>query len=242
MTELLHVPFLYPAGAKGAIVGAKVAGDLARELVKEHEGTHLLWIVNNRPSGIYDAGKPIRTLDDLKGRRYRTPTPADAAVLREIGGIPVGVPASEMAEQLQKGTIDGAVTDPFGIYSFRLGNLVKYYSDTVRSAISFGTVVNPKSLAALPANLRTFVEGLGGKENGVLMATLTWSDFPGFLKYMEDSRIETVRLSPEADRRLRSVAERFVQQLIDSLEKKGLPAKAFHERAKALSAKYAAES
>jgi TRAP-type C4-dicarboxylate transport system substrate-binding protein len=242
LTELLHIPFMFPAGAKGAVVGAKVAGDLLPDLRKEHDGTELLWIVNNRPSGIYDTGKPIRTLDDLRGRRYRTPTSADAAILKEVGGVPVGVPATEMAEQLQKGTINGAVTDPMGIYTFKLGNLVKYYSDTVRSAITFGTVINPKSRAALPEDLRKLIDGLGGKANGVLMAELTWNDFPHFTDYMKESNIETVRLSADADKRLRAASERFAKEKVDELEKKGLPAKKFYERAKALSAKYEKES
>jgi TRAP-type C4-dicarboxylate transport system substrate-binding protein len=242
LTELLHIPFMYPAGAKGAVVGAKVAGDLLPDLRKEHDGTHLMWIVNNRPSGIYDSAKPIRAIDDLRGRRYRTPTSADVAVIKEVGGIPVGVPATEMAEQLQKGTINGAVTDPMGIFTFKLGNLVKYYSDTVRSAISFGFVVNPKSRAALPEDLRKLVDALGGKANGVLMAELTWNDFPQFTDYMKESNIETVRLSADADKRLRAAADQYAKEKVAELEKKGLPAKKLYERAKMLSAKYEKES
>jgi len=241
LTELLHVPFLYPAGALGAVVGAKVAGDLLPDLKKEHDGTELLWVVNNRPSGLYDAAKPIRTIEDLKGRRYRTPTAADVAVIREAGGVPVGVPATEMAEGLQKGTINGAVTDPMGIFAFRLGNLVRYYTDTVRSAITFGLALNPKSREALPADLRRLVDGLGGKEQAVHFARLTWEDFPVFVKYMKESNIATTALDPASERALRAAADRYAEAKVKELEAKGLPARSLYNRAKALSAKYEKE-
>jgi hypothetical protein len=74
------------------------------------------------------------------------------------------------------------------------------------------------------------------------MAELTWNDFPHFTDYMKESNIETVRLSADADKRLRAASERFAKEKVDELEKKGLPAKKFYERAKALSAKYEKES
>ena len=241
LTELLHLPFLYPSGALGSVVAAKVAGDLLPELRKEHPDIELLWVVNNRPSGIYDGHKPIRSIDDMRGRRYRTPTSADVELLRSVGAVAVGVPATEMAEGLQKGTIDGVVTDPFGIFTFRIGNLVKHYADTVRTSITFGLALNKDTRAKLPADLRTLVDGLGGKANGVQMARLTWEDFPAFLDYMKQSNIQTNQFDPASERTLRANAERIVDARIAELEKKGLPARAFYTKAKELSAKYEKE-
>jgi TRAP-type transport system periplasmic protein len=241
MTELLQTPFLYPAGAKGAIVGSKVEGDLLPEMQKEHHEVQLLWVVNNRPSGLYDGKKPIRTLGDLKGRRYRTPTQWDVGVLKALGAVPIGIPATEMAESLQKGTIDGVVTDPMGVFTFKLGGLVGYYNDTVRTAITFGLALNKKSRAALPADLGKMVDALGGKAEGVSMATLTWNDFPVFNKYMKDANVETVQLDAAAEKAFRDAAEKVVAEHIAAMEKKGMKAREFYDRAKSLSAKYEKE-
>jgi TRAP-type transport system periplasmic protein len=242
LTELLQSPFLYPAGAKGSIIASKVAGDLLPELKKEHSDVDLLWVVNNRPSGIYDGSKPLHTLADLKGRRYRAPTQADVAVLKAISAIPIGLPATEMAEGLQKGTIDGVVTDPMGVFSFKLGGLVKYYDDTVRTSITFGLALNKQSRAKLPEDLRKLVDELGGKAEGVHMAELTWQDFPVFDKYMKDNPVERTRLDAAADKALRAAADAYIEDRVKELEKKGLPARAFYTKAKELAAKYAGES
>ena len=117
LTELTHAPYLFPPGAKGAVVGAKVAGDLLPKYFQaEHEkaGTRGMWIVFNRPSGVYDSKKPIMSVADLNGRRYRAPTPTDVLMMKALGAAPIGMPATHMAESLQKGTIDGVVTDPDG--------------------------------------------------------------------------------------------------------------------------------
>ncbi len=242
MTELLQTPFLFPAGAEGAIVGSKVEGDLLPELQKEHHDVQLLWVVNNRPSGLYDGHKPIKTIDDLKGRRYRTPTQWDVGVLKALGAVPIGIPATEMAESLQKGTIDGVVTDPVGVFTFKLGGLVHYYNDTVRTAITFGLALNKRSRAALPADLGKLVDGLGGKAEGVSMATLTWGkDFPAFEKYAKEANIEKVSLDEASEKAFHAAAENVIKVHIAEMEKKGMKARAFYDRAKALSAKYQKE-
>jgi len=239
LVELTHSPYLVPSGAKGSIMATRIAADLKdKYFAKEHKGTRLVWIVYNRPSGVYDATKPIRRIEDLQGRRYRAPTPTDVAVMKALGALPIGLPATDMAESLQKGTIDGVVTDPMGIFAFKLGSLVKYYTDMFNSVISFGLVINPKSYANLPPDYRKLIDELGSKENAVAMASMSWSDFPVFKKYMGDQKIETVRMSDAADGEMRAVTAKMMDEKIAALEKRGLPARKVYEEMKALAAKY----
>lgn len=244
LTELFHTPYMFPPGAKGSITGAKVSGEVMDEYLRpEHEkaGTKILWVVFNRPSGVYDSKIPIKSFADLKGRRYRAPTSTDVIMMKQLGALPIGMPATEMAESLQKGTIDGVVTDPMGIFAFRLGGLVKYYTNMFVSAISFGLALNPKSYDRLSSEHRALIDALGTKKAGVDMATMSWADFPAFNKYMDGLKIETVSLSPKADADMRAQAKRVIDQRIAELEKKGLPARAFYTKIKALSDKFAME-
>ncbi len=240
LVELTHSPYMVPSGAEGSIMATKIAADLKdKYFAKEHKGTNLIWIVFNRPSGVYDSGQPITKLEDLKGRRYRAPTPTDVAVMKELGALPIGMPATLMAESLQKGTIDGVVTDPMGIFSFKLGSLVKHYTDMFNSVISFGFVINNKSYANLPAEYRKLIDGLGTKQSAIQMATMSWSDFPVFTNYMGGQNIQTVKMSAEADKEMRAIAGRVMEDRITAMEKKGLPARQVYAEIKALAAKYA---
>jgi len=239
LVELTHSPYLVPPGAKGSLVATEIAADLKdKYFAKEHKGTKLIWIVYNRPSGVYDSQTPIRRLEDLKGRRYRAPTPTDVAMMKALGALPIGMPATHMAESLQKGTIDGVVTDPMGVFSFKLGTLVKYYSNMFVSVISFGLVINNKTYASLPGDLKKLIDDLGTKESAVAMSKMSWGGFPAFTKYMNAQKIETVQMSPDADKAMRAAAEKVMNQRIAAMEKKGLPARKVYSEMKALAAKY----
>ena len=159
-------------------------------------------------------------------------------MLKELGALPIGMPATHMAESLQKGTIDGVVTDPMGIFSFKLGSLVNHYSDMFNSVISFGLVINDKSYAGLPKEYRALIDGLGTKESAVAMSKMSWSDFPKFVEYNKTMELKKVKVAPEADRRMREVAEKVVAGRIAEMEKKGLPAAKVYDEIKALAAKY----
>jgi TRAP-type C4-dicarboxylate transport system substrate-binding protein len=238
LTELTHSPYLVPSGAKGSLVATQIAADLKSTLEKEHKGTRLIWIVYNRPSGIYETKKPIHSVADLKGRRYRAPTPTDVAMLKALGALPIGMPATHMAESLQKGTIDGVVTDPMGIFSFKLGTLVKHYTPMFVSVISFGLVMNPKSYDRLPADLQKLIDALGTKESAIKMAKMSWSDFPRFVEYQNKLKLNRIPLSAAADKEMRALANKVMDKRITKMEKKGLPARATYTKMKALAAKY----
>ena len=244
LTELFHVPYLFPAGFKGSITGAKVAAEVMDQYIRpEHEkvGTKVLWVVFNRPSGVYDSKIPIRSLADLKGRRYRAPTPTDVIMMKSLGALPIGMPATHMAESLQKGTIDGVVTDPMGIFAFRLGTLVKYYTNTFVSAISFGLALNPKTYDGLSSAHRALVDELGSKQAGPEMATLSWNDYPAFTNYMAKLKFKTIQMKAGEESKMRASAAKVVEGRIASLEKAGHPARVFYTKIKALSEKFAKE-
>jgi TRAP-type C4-dicarboxylate transport system substrate-binding protein len=239
LVELTHSPYLVPSGAEGSIMATKIAADLKdKYLAKQHKGTKLIWIVYNQPSGLYDSSKAITNLEDLRGRRYRAPTRTDVAVMKALGALPIGLPATHMAESIQKGTIDGVVTDPMGVFSFKLGTLVKNYTDMFNSVISFGLVMNPKAYAALPKEYQKLIDGLGSKESAIAMATMSWSDFPAFKNYMGGSKIKTVKMSASADKEMRAIGEKVMNDRIAGMEKKGLPARKVYNEIKALAAKY----
>ena len=239
LTELTHSPYLVPPGAKGSVTATQIAADLKdKYLAKEHKGTKLIWIVYNRPSGVYDSGKAIRSIADLRGRRYRAPTPTDVAMMKALGALPIGMPATHMAESLQKGTIDGVVTDPMGVFSFKLGSLVNHYSNMFVSVISFGLVMNPKAYAALPRDLQKMIDALGTKESAVRMAKMSWSDFPAFTKYMGSQKIQEVAISASANAEMHTLAKKVMNTRISAMEKKGLPARQVYNEMQALAAKY----
>lgn len=240
LTELIHLPYVLPAGPKGAEVAAKILAELRQDyLAKEHEGTKILWLGATEPAYIYDATKPIRKIADMKGRRYRAPTPTVATMLKEMGANPIGLPAPLMAESLQKSTIDGVITDPNGIYTFKLGELVKYETPMFLASLSFGVVLNQETYDNLPDDLKKVVDdSIGDADRFGERAMEVWGTVTARNEYLKKVAITKIDLPEADDKEMRELAEQFIDKTLAALEAKGLPAREVYAKIKAMSAEF----
>ncbi|MGJ7462122.1 C4-dicarboxylate TRAP transporter substrate-binding protein [Halomonas sp. MA07-2] len=62
----------------------------------------------NTPPYVLMCREPVRTLDELRGKRIRTAGSTVSAWVEEAGGTPVNVPSSEMYTGLDRGSLDCA--------------------------------------------------------------------------------------------------------------------------------------
>lgn len=62
----------------------------------------------NTPPYVLFCREPVRTLEELQGKRIRTAGSTVSAWVEEAGGIPVNVPSSEMYSGLDRGSLDCA--------------------------------------------------------------------------------------------------------------------------------------
>ncbi|MEB8387217.1 C4-dicarboxylate TRAP transporter substrate-binding protein [Rhodobacteraceae bacterium KMM 6894] len=58
------------------------------------------------PQYMMICSSPVTTLDEIKGKKIRTPSPVHAAWAESVGATPVSVPSSEMFSGLEKGQFD----------------------------------------------------------------------------------------------------------------------------------------
>lgn len=235
LTELAHFPYLIPKSE----VGSMVLWDMKGQLAKEHRGTKLLWMTTTMPSLMFTREKPITKISDINGLRVRAPSRFVANMVRALGGTPVGIPVNDMAESLQKGVIDGVLTENGGITIFRAGSLVKYRTPMIKTSFTFGMSVNPGAYAKLPPKFRKILDAkLGTREMAIKAGAMI--NNPRYPGYVKKSGVMDVALTPDADARIRALGDAEAAKIIAALEKKGLPAKTTYERMKELSAKYGA--
>jgi len=67
-----------------------------------------LWWLNGA-NGVLPTSVTINSIDDLKGRKIRTSGPHAGQAMKNMGGLPVSIPATQVAQSMQKGIVDGAV-------------------------------------------------------------------------------------------------------------------------------------
>jgi TRAP-type C4-dicarboxylate transport system substrate-binding protein len=237
LTELVNLPY----SVASAEVGMKVLNDAelrSRYLDAEHRGVKVLMLFTHTPGNVYTTRKAIRSLEDFKGLRLRFATPSIRDFIQSLGATPVGVPPTEVAEQLQKGTIDGAFLDYGGAgIAFRLGGTVKHVAETYCFVASFGIAANEAWFNRLPRDLQQMIsESVVGKEKE-FGEGVDGLDVAG-KRAIVDGGAEIIRLTRAEDDRMRRIAVEVTETNLKSLEAKGAPARAIHGMMKALSERH----
>ena len=239
LTELINLPLLIGS----AEIGAKVLNDpelRTKYLDAEHKGVKLLFLMTHQPGQLHTVKKPVRTIDDMKGLRVRFASPAVRDFITALGGTAVGVPPPEMAEQLSKGTVDGAFTDYGGAgIAWKLGGIVKHTTELYGFVTSFGIAMNPDSYNKLPPDLQKLFTLVGREaEQGKI-----WDDLDGpGKKALIDGGMHPIKLSPEDSARMKKVAAELAESTVKQLEAKSLPARATYNLMKSLAEKHAKTS
>lgn len=241
LTEIISLPYMVGSSE----IGTKTLNDPTlrqKYLDAEHKGVKVLILFTHQPGGPHTTKKAIRTMDDFKGLRLRFASPPIRDLVQGLGATPVGVPPTEIAEQLQKGTIDGTFIDYGGAgIAFKLGGTIKYSTELYAYVASFGLAMNEDFWNKLPPDLKKLViDTTTGKEKEIGQA---WDalDVPG-KKALMDGGGQAIKFSPEDDAKVRRVGSQVTFTKIKELEDKGLPARVVYEQMRALSEKHAKTS
>jgi len=241
LTELINLPFM----AGSAEIGTKVINDpglRSKYLDAEHKGIKVLMLFTHQPGGPHTTKKAIRNLDDFKGLRLRFASPTVRDLVQALGATPVGVPPTEIAEQLQKGTIDGAFMDYGGVgIAFKLGGIVKHSTELYAYITSFGLGMNEDYWNKLSPDLKKLVtDSVTGKEAEVGQA---WDalDVPG-KKAIMDGGGEAIKFSAAEMDKVRKIGADVSEAKVKEYEGKGMPARAIYNEMRALSDKHAKTS
>lgn len=120
-------PFLvtnYPAAAKLWVVAKPYI-----EQRLEKQGLKLLFSVPWPPQGIY-AKKPIESIVDLKGSKFRSYSPVTARLAELMGATPTTVQVPELAQAFRTGLVDAMITSAATGVDTQSWDYLSHYYDT----------------------------------------------------------------------------------------------------------------
>jgi TRAP-type C4-dicarboxylate transport system substrate-binding protein len=106
--------------------------------------------------------KLVKSLEDIKGIRLRSPGPQQTLILKEFGASPLTIPMPELYNALQRGMADGAVA-PFSVLSdIKLYELMRHHTVANLYVMSMGIVMNQKVWDSLPPDIQKTMDELSG--------------------------------------------------------------------------------
>ena len=171
VTEISNLPFLFCSAQQAMNV---LNDPELRDgfLVPEHRGVEVMMLFAHPPGQLNASRREVTRIEDLDGMAIRPPSQATAEFLETMGVRPVGLPVNELAEGLQRGTIDALLTD-YGAagLAWQLGPYIRHVTEIFAYTTSMGLVANPDSLERLPEDLRALlVASLEDRVNEVARA------------------------------------------------------------------------
>ena len=158
------IPFFWPQPKSQAQLGELMLKwhdehpEFAKDLAK-----FKLKMISVRPLPSYGmiCSKPIRTMEDFKGKRIRSYGVALPAMLEALGAVPVSMSDAEAYEALGNGILDCSPGDPALTVGWKWADVAKYFIDVPMGA-SWGhlVIMNLDKYNALPADLKKIMDDM----------------------------------------------------------------------------------
>jgi TRAP-type C4-dicarboxylate transport system substrate-binding protein len=153
----------------------------------------------------------------------------------------MGIPVPELYLSLQKGVIDGTVMGWEGVASFRIYELLKYYTDVGGfTTLTQGMFMNKASFNKLPPDVQKVIDEEFGlkwweEQKGKLFHD-KWANEGRSLAKKHGGKIYS--LPPDEQKRWVQAIVPIRDSWVKTMEPKGIPARKILDRALQLAAQY----
>ncbi|NQW95099.1 MAG: TRAP transporter substrate-binding protein [Polaromonas sp.] len=142
------IPFLASSYADSKKLYAAQKPALSKLL--DAQGMKLMYTVAWPPQGIYSK-KPLASVADLRGIKWRAYSPATAKIAELIGAQPVTIQAAELGQALATGVVESYMSSGSTGYDSKTYESIKYWYDTQAWLPKNAIIVNKKAFDALDA-------------------------------------------------------------------------------------------
>lgn len=233
--EVFELPFI---GDKASIVSPAV-DDYVRKWGKEEWGdVHVIVAHSAGESVIHTKSKPIKTLDDFKGMKIRTPSRISTEALKALGATPVPIPGLKMTEAFMRNVVDGVVA-PWSISrAIRVIDAAKFHTESPIHEPTLIMMMNKNSYAKLTGAAKKAIDmNTGAQIAAALGARWEQDDVPAVAK-AKQLKNAIVRIEGDELRKWRKAMQPVYDSWVKDMTAKGHPGKELLADAEALIDKY----
>jgi len=221
-TSAFDLPFIFDS----AVHCTKVIYDVFDVcLAGDYKDYKVLWFYSCGTGQLHSATRAIRTVEDLKGMKMRSPSAYMTKALKLLGANPVGMPISKLQMSLQKKVIDGMLTPWSAIEDFKFWDLIKHLTELDMYLSPMAVVMNKKKWDSLPNSAKRAIDQASGKQWGLHAAQVYDNHDDNTIKKNEKlGKIKVYRLPASEKKRFMKQLEGMDDDWVRELSKKRLPA------------------
>ena len=176
------------------------AYDQFPEVRKNYETVKLLYFHSGVGDIIYSK-TPVRTMEDLKGKKWVVEPGAASVVMEKMGGTPVDIPFPEVYSAIEKGVVNGIIVGVGGAAQ-------KFYEVAPNltlapdfGAITFYVAMNLNTWNNLPDDVKAVFNDPNNQLSGIAasaaMGEFNTNNHDGDLKIATDNGADIYQLPPD---------------------------------------------
>lgn len=235
-----------PGGGETALINSVAFSRIhAKHLVQagEFRGVKLLGVWTHGPGQMYNTKKPIKSVGDLQGLKFRVGGGMAEIMARALGANAFVKPSTESYELLTSGVADGIFFPPESVVTFKLETVVKHATMFPGGfyGSAFGMFMNEDKFKKLSKADQDVIEAESG-EKLARMAGIMWdaSDLRG-MEAIKKAGVQIIPATPELIAEVKAKAATIEQEWIKNAKAKGVDGVKVLEEFRAELKKVAAE-
>lgn len=239
--EVIELPFV---AARRGVVNAKATQEFYEtqaQLKQEFREVQpiCLWAHDH---GLVHANKQVKTIDDMKGLKLRSPTRQAAEALKMLGAAAVAMPIPQVPESLAQRVLDGCVVPWEVVPAIKVHELVKFHTEIPGSptlyTATFILAMNKPKYESLPADLKAVIDKNSGQVAAEAAGRM-WDEQAVIVSEMVRKRGNTITaLSQDEATRWQQTTRPVIDNLNAALKDKNIDGAKLLESFQALVAKY----
>ena len=105
---------------------------------------------------------PINSVADLKGKKIRTAGAIEGAAIKALGAVPIGLPVTEIAEAVGRGTIDGTSSHPSPLFDFGIDRVTNHHFFTRLGIVPLAILMSRKKFDSVPRQCQDAIRKYSG--------------------------------------------------------------------------------
>ena len=238
--ETFELPFIH----KDALSTTLALQDFQDKHLKEELKEYHPLILHAHEGELFMTKKPITKMSDLKGRKMRAANRSGVWLLQTLGVDAIASPLPRIPPMLAKGTITGVML-PYEIApAVKMHELTSYFTELAEPDTRLGTAVftflmNKKSYAKLPADLKKVIDNNSGR-NIARSVGENWQaiEAPGKAVMQSKKKNKFSSLSVEESQKIKKATETVFVRFNEEMKKLGINGQELIDDARSMIAKH----
>jgi TRAP-type C4-dicarboxylate transport system substrate-binding protein len=221
-TGLIELPGMAP----NAAVAAEKLWDAFPQLAPEYKRVKVLALWTNESQILMTRNKPIRSIGDMKGLKFRVPSKTQSKAIKALGGVPVFMPITRVYNALNTGVVDGVLTGPSTVLSFKFHEVAKYFTVGLPMGRSpFFLVMNKRTWNGLSSKDQDLIDKTTGRALSVKASKFYMkAGAKGLGVVKKSSKHEIIQFSDAEKAKAVALLKASRAKTVAELQKKGVPA------------------